>query len=183
MTRAAPPVVHRLLAGWHRAECVLAVAAFGAVALLLIADVVARELVQPLARVFGAGAAAIAFPSTPKLALYALVAATYAGIGVAAATATHFVPRAGFGWVGARFAPLVDRCGDLVTAMVWLAAAGYAAEFVAGSRATGLRAPLLDWPVWPVQLALPLGFASAALRYLCFAAWPDTRPRRNEVAS
>jgi TRAP-type C4-dicarboxylate transport system permease small subunit len=147
MTRAAPPVVHRLLAGWHRAECVLAVAAFGAVALLLIADVVARELVQPLARVFGAGAAAIAFPSTPQLALYALVVATYAGIGVAAATATHFVPRAGFGWVGA-------RC-----------------------------APLLDWPVWPVQLALPLGFASAALRYLCFAAWPDTRPRRNEVAS
>jgi hypothetical protein len=30
--------------------------------------------------------------------------------------------------------------------------------------------------VWPFQLAIPAGFASAAVRYLLFAAWPGLKP-------
>lgn len=180
MPGAAPPVVQRLLVRWHRAECALAVTAFATIALLLVADVAARELLVPLVHALGFSGFRLAFPAAPELALAALVVGTYAGIGVASATATHFVPRLGHGWFGAERAATVERAGEGLTALAWLAAAGYAALFVAGSKATGLRIALLDWPAWPVQLALPLGFASAALRHACFARWPDTRPARND---
>ena len=203
MTRPAPAVVQRLLAGWHRAECALAVAAFAAIAGLMVADVAARDLLVPLAHALGFDGFRLAFPAAPKLALVALAVGTYAGIGVATATATHFVPRLGHGWQGAHRVEAVEngreaveielkyagylrrqeRAGEVLTAVLWLAAAGYAAVFVAGSQATALRMALLDWPVWPVQLAMPLGFASAALRHLCHGLWPDTRPRRDEAAT
>jgi hypothetical protein len=43
---------------------------------------------------------------------------------------------------------------------------------------TDLRAPVLNWPVWPFQLAIPLGFLSAAVRYFFFALWPACGPCR-----
>ena len=46
--------------------------------------------------------------------------------------------------------------------------------------ATDLRAPVLDWSVWPIQLAIPIGFLSAAGRYLMYAAWPSIRPQPPE---
>ena len=35
---------------------------------------------------------------------------------------------------------------------------------------------VFNMPVWPIQLAIPLGFLSAAVRYFFFAAWPALRP-------
>jgi len=40
--------------------------------------------------------------------------------------------------------------------------------------------PVLDWLVWPLQSAIPIGFLSAALRYFVYAAWPAIRPRPPE---
>jgi hypothetical protein len=40
----------------------------------------------------------------------------------------------------------------------------------------GLRAQAFDIPIWPIQLAIPLGFLSAAMRYFFFAIWPALRP-------
>ncbi len=45
---------------------------------------------------------------------------------------------------------------------------------------TDLRAPVLDWSVWPIQLAIPIGFLSAAGRYFMYAAWPAIRPQPPE---
>jgi TRAP-type C4-dicarboxylate transport system permease small subunit len=59
---------------------------------------------------------------------------------------------------------------------VLLAITYYGAKYVLSSKATGLRAPVIDWPTWPFQLAIPLGFASAAMRYFLYAAWPALRP-------
>ena len=42
--------------------------------------------------------------------------------------------------------------------------------------ATDLRAPVLDWAVWPFQLAIPLGFLSAAGTLFRLRAWPALRP-------
>jgi TRAP-type C4-dicarboxylate transport system permease small subunit len=69
-----------------------------------------------------------------------------------------------------------DRAADLLTGICLLAVVWFAYKFVASSMATDLRAPVLDWPVWPVQLAIPLGFLSAAGRYLFYSAWPLLRP-------
>ena len=71
------------------------------------------------------------------------------------------------------------------------------ADLITGARAAGRRllrhavravveggpacsAPVLDFAIWPIQLAIPLGFASAAVRYLFYAAWPSLRPQPPE---
>ena len=40
---------------------------------------------------------------------------SFAGIGIATATASHLVPRVGFGWVPARWDPWFNRLADLIT--------------------------------------------------------------------
>jgi hypothetical protein len=35
---------------------------------------------------------------------------------------------------------------------------------------------VLDWSVWPFQLAIPVGFVSAACRYFVYTVWPSLRP-------
>lgn len=173
-----PPAVRRFIAGWHKVECWLAVAALVFIALVLILDVLGRELLFPLLKLLGlqhTGATGIY--GAQKMAVFALVIATYIGIGIAVATASHLVPRVAFGMIPARWSAPMDRLADLLSGVFLLGVARYGFEFVSGSFATGLRAPMLQWPVWPFQLAIPLGFVSAALRYLCFARWPGLRPK------
>lgn len=168
--------MRRALAAWHRAECALAVAAFATMAGVLVLDVLGRELLHPLLRALGLPVGAMGVFGAAKIAIYALIVASCAGIGIAAATGSHLVPRLAFGLVPQRFNGRVDRLADAVTTLIFLTAAFASAQLVAGTRELGLRAPFLQWPLWWLQLALPLGFASAALRYACFAAWPGVRP-------
>lgn len=169
----------RVLAIWHRVECWVAVAAFALIAALLILDVLGRELLGPVMLKFGAGGAT-GVPGAQKMAIFALVVGSFAGVGIATATASHLVPRVAFTWVPESWVPVVGRVGDLVTMVVMLGVAWYGVEFAWGSKAIGLRAPVLDWQVWPFQLAIPAGFASAALRYLCYAWRPDLKPKPPE---
>lgn len=171
-----PPRVRTFVAGWHRAECRVASAAFTLIAALLIVDVTGRELVGPLLRQFGVDIGATSIPGGQKIAVFAMVLGSFCGIGIATATNSHLVPRVAFGWVPQRWAATVARAGDLFTACFMLAVAGYGVQFVLASMATGMRAPVLGWEVWPFQLAIPAGFASAAVRYLAFAAFPGLKP-------
>lgn len=175
---AAPAALSRLIGFWHRAECAVAVAALAFMALVLVLDVAGREALGPLLKALGGPLGATGIYGAPKLAIYALVIATYAGLGVATARGTHLVPRVAFAAAPAAWASAVDRLADLLTGVFLLGVAWFGLEHAQGSLALGLRAPVLHWPLWPVQLVLPIGFASAALRFLCFAAWPALRPRR-----
>jgi TRAP-type C4-dicarboxylate transport system permease small subunit len=168
--------VRRVFAVWHRLERNLAVAAYTAMALVLVLDVLGREFLAPLLRAAGFAAGAGGVFGASKIAVYCIIFGTYAGIGVAAATASHIVPRAGYFVVPRAWGAMVDRCGDAVTAALLLMAAFAGYLLVRGSWETGLRAPILQWPMWAVQLAMPLGFISAALRYAGFACWPALRP-------
>ncbi len=115
-----------------------------------------------------------------KIAVYALIVGTYAGIGVAAGTASHVVPRVGHALVPRAWGPAIDRAADGLTAAMLLGAAWAGALLVHASWSLGTRAPILQWPLWLVQLAMPLGLLSAALRYAGFAAWPALRPPPRE---
>ena len=171
-----PPRVKAFVDVWHRAECRVASACFTLIAALLIVDVVGRELLGPLMRAIGVDIGATAIPGGQKIAVYAMVLGSFAGIGIATATNSHLVPRVGFGWVPDRWSGAVGRLGDLFTAAFMFAVAAYGIEFVLGSKATSMRAPVLGWEVWPFQLAIPAGFASAAVRYLVFAVFPGLKP-------
>jgi TRAP-type C4-dicarboxylate transport system permease small subunit len=175
----APPWARDLADTWHKVECWIAVAAFGFIAAILLLDVLGRELLGPIARLFGLRAATGIFASQ-KLSVFALVIGAFAGIGIATATNSHLVPRVGYGWVPDHWGPQLDRIADLITAAFLCGVAYYGFQYVASSYATDLRAPVLDWRVWRIQLVMPLGFLSAAGRYVLFAVWPDLRAKPPE---
>jgi TRAP-type C4-dicarboxylate transport system permease small subunit len=86
------------------------------------------------------------------------------------------VPTFASGWVPAEWQRAYDRAVDLLTGVFLVGVAWFGFKFVGSSFKTDLRAPVIDWAVWPIQLAIPLGFLSAAGRYFIFAAWPALRP-------
>jgi TRAP-type C4-dicarboxylate transport system permease small subunit len=172
-----PAAVRRLLVEWHRVECLAGVAAITLLATVLLLDVVGREALGPLLAALGFDPGPTGIFGAPKIATYALAVATYAGLGVATARGTHLVPRVAFGVVPARWNRSIERAADLITGVFLLGVAVYGVTMVRSSMSLGLLAPMVQWPVWPFQLALPLGFASAAARYLFFATWPALRPQ------
>jgi TRAP-type C4-dicarboxylate transport system permease small subunit len=177
---AAAPRAAAVAEFWHRIECWIAVVAFAFIALILLLDVLGRELVGPAIRLLGFPATATGIFASQKLSIFALVIGSFAGIGIATATASHLVPRVGFGWIPAHWEPWFNRVADLLTGLFLVGVAYYGWVFVESSMTTDLRAPVLDWSVWPIQLAIPIGFLSAAGRYLMYAAWPAIKPRPPE---
>lgn len=172
----APPQVRRLVEVWHQGECWLAVAAFGFIAAILLLDVIGREFVGPLLRFVGLDPGATGIFAAQKLSVFALVIGSFAGIGIATATGAHIVPRFAYGWVPAAWGPAMDRLADVLTGLFLVGVAWFGFKFVGSSLKTDLRAPVIDWPVWPIQLFIPLGFLSAAGRYFLYAAWPALKP-------
>lgn len=166
----------RTLAIWHRLECWLAVACFSFIAIVLVLDVMGRELLAPLLRVAGIDAGPTGIFASQRFAIYALVVGSFAGIGIATATGSHLLPRVGFGWVPKEWGPGMDRLADVITGCFLIGVTYFGFKFVASSYIVDLRAPVLDWVVWPFQLAIPLGFLSAACRYFVYAVWPGLRP-------
>ena len=170
----------RLLSNWHRAECWVAVACFTFMAGIMLTDVLLREAVGPLLRLIGRDPGALGIFAAQKLSVFALVIGSFAGIGIATATGSHLVPRVGFKWVPAALGPAMDRVADLLTGLFLLGVTWYGFVFVLSSRTSDLRAPVLDWAVWQFQLAIPLGFLSAAVRYFVYCAKPALKPEPPE---
>jgi TRAP-type mannitol/chloroaromatic compound transport system permease small subunit len=171
----APAGARWLVSQWHRVECLLAVAAFGFIAVVLIIDVAGRELLGPIYKALDLKGSPGVF-AAQKMSVYALVIGSFCGIGVATATGSHLLPRIGFGWVPESFAPTMNRIADVVTGVFFCGVAWYGWVYVQSSMQAGLRAQAFDMPIWPIQLAIPVGFLSAGLRYFFFAIWPALRP-------
>jgi TRAP-type C4-dicarboxylate transport system permease small subunit len=174
--QAPPPAARLLVERWHKLECWVAVIAFGFIAAILVLDVFGREFLGPFLRFLGFDPGATGIFFSQKLSIFALVIGSFAGIGIATATGAHIVPTFASGWVPAEWQRAYDRAVDLLTGVVLVGVAWFGFKFVASSFKTDLRAPVIDWAVWPIQLAIPLGFLSAAGRYFIFAAWPALRP-------
>ncbi|MEZ5675203.1 MAG: TRAP transporter small permease subunit [Thalassovita sp.] len=180
--KATPVFVRRALDLWHRAEVWIAVIAFSAIALILIYDVLVREAVLPLLSLMGLEGRWLVLYGSQKIAVYLLVAGAFAGIGIATWAGAQLIPKVGFKAVPARFDGLANRAADIVTFLFLMAVAVVAADFVFESFQSGQRASGgLRIEVWKVQAAIPLGFASAALRYFAFVIWPDVRPQQAEA--
>jgi TRAP-type C4-dicarboxylate transport system permease small subunit len=172
----APAAVAALLRVWHKIECWIAVLAFSFIAVVLMIDVIGREFYGPVMSMLGFKVGATGLFGSQKLAVFALVIGSFAGIGIATATGVHLVPRVAFKWVPASWSPHMDRIADVFTGLFLLGVAWYGVLFVIASKDSGVLAAVINVSAWPIQTAIPLGFASAALRYFIFAAWPALRP-------
>lgn len=179
---AAPRKVRTFLAVWHSVEVWIAVLAFSAIALLLIYDVVLREAIMPLLGGIGIDGRSLVLYGSQKIAVYLLIFGAFAGIGIATWTGAQLVPK-----VGERVFPRdwdvsANRIADIFTFAFLTAVTVIAAMFVYDTYLSGQRGSSgVSIEIWKVQIALPLGFASAAMRYLAFAIWPDLRPEDGET--
>jgi len=172
---AAPPFLTALLKRWHQGECWTAVLCFAFIAAVIVLDVFNRELLGPLFSLLGMSAPSGLF-GAQKLAVFALVIGSFAAIGIATATASHLAPKVGHGWFPKTWSRTIDRIADIITGLVFVITAWFGWQFVLVTKEYGLLAPVINTSPWMIQLAIPLGFLSAALRYFIFAIWPATRP-------
>ncbi len=153
-----------------RIEATVCVIAFAGTALALMADVLAREF-------FGNG-----IFGAQRFAVWTNAVAGLLGFALVTAERGHLRPQFADALLPKALEPHVERVGELLSAVICLAMAWFAARFVMSSAALGERGMAIPILVWPIQLVLPWMFFSSALRHLAFATWPELRPTpRSEV--
>lgn len=159
--------MYRLLETLRIVESVSAAAAYAAVALLLMYDVVARE-------VFGQ-----ALLGTQQLAVYGAILAGFLGLTLATSDNSHLRP-AFMDFLVAKIHIPIERIGDTISAIFFFIAAYIAWTFVVVSFEAGDKAPVLYFVVWPLQLIIPYAFLSAGTKHLIFSLRPDLKKRATE---
>lgn len=180
--RKTPSAVFTTLKVWHRIECWVAVLCFVFIASLLIIDVMYRELYGPLMDWLELSKGSGGLFGAQKLAIFALVLGSFAGIGIATATGTHLVPQIAFSWFPQSWNVTINRIADFITGLVFLIAAWYGIQFALSTKEFGMIVQVINSSPWLVQMVIPLGFISAGLRYFIFALWPDARPQLPEFS-
>ncbi|MGE0658231.1 MAG: TRAP transporter small permease [Reyranellaceae bacterium] len=162
--------VRRALRWLFWIEATVAVVAFLVVATALMADVLGREFFGD--GIFGA----------QRVAVWATAIAGLGGFALVTAQGGHLRPQFADSWLPASWEPQLLRLADVISAAICLALAWYAWDFVMENRRLGERGMAIPILVWPIQLILPWMFASSALRYLAFAAFPPLRPAQKGEA-
>ena len=174
---STPQAVRTILDVWHRAEVWIAVIAFGGIAVILTYDVLIREAVIPLLSLAGMEGRFLVLFGSQKIALFLLMYGAFAGIGIATWVGAQLVPKILFKIVPDHWDTPMNRIADGMTTLFLAAVTVVATLFVIESARFGQVATGgVRSQVWLVQLAIPLGFGSAAIRYLAFVIWPSVRP-------
>lgn len=178
----APGKVRSFLDVWHTVEVWVAILAFLAIACLLIYDVLLREALMPFLGLFGIDARGMLLYGSQKIGVYLLVLGAFTGIGIATWTGAQLVPKVAQRVFPADWDQAANRIADLFTFAFLTGVTIIAALYVHDSFTSGQRGSSgVSIEIWKVQIAIPLGFASAAVRYLAFAIWPDLRPADGET--
>jgi len=147
-----------------KVEGSIAVVAFLLAAGAVLADVIGREI-------FDQG-----LWGSQKFAVYAAVTAGFLGIGIATHAGMHIRPRFADNWFPTSFEPALKRIAPAVTAFLFFVFAWYAYEFVKESFEYKQLTPVLDWPMWMIQIVLPYAFLSNGIRNLIYALQPELTP-------
>jgi TRAP-type C4-dicarboxylate transport system permease small subunit len=144
--------------------------AFLAMVAALSADVIGREIFGH--GVFGA----------IKFAVYALIYCAMAGFGIATASGSHLRPKFLDNAVPRSLTGPATRAGQFASAGILLTLAWAGWTFVSFSMLIEERDVTLDWLIWPIEIAIPIGFALSAIRHIAFGIWPDLLPEERGVA-
>jgi len=153
-----------------RIEKWIAFAAFVLMLGALAADVIGREIFGH--GVFGA----------VKFAVYVLIYCAMAGFGIATATGSHLRPKFLDKAVPEALTSIALRLGQFFSAAILLVLASAGLTFVGFGMMLEERDVTLDVLIWPVQLAIPIGFALSALRHVFYGIWLDLLPAEAAVA-
>lgn len=115
--------------------------------------------------------------------IYANIWLSMIGIGIASAQGSHLRPRFLDGWVRPGWERWLRPLQEWLTALGFAALAWIAWSVVQETRALGDANQVLRWPVWVLQLCMPLAFLFAASKHAIFALRADLRPGERDEAS
>lgn len=146
-------------------EGTVAAIAFLCAATAILGDVIGREILGE--GIWGAA----------KFAVFGTVSAGFLGIGLATHAGMHLRPQFADGWIPERFESAMHRIAPAITAALFFALAGLAFIYVRETYEYGQTAPVLDWPLWIIQMVMPYAFFSNGLRNLIYALQPDLLPK------
>lgn len=150
MKRLAKSLIDRIV----QIEKWIAFTAFVLMLGALAADVIGREVIGH--GVFGA----------VKFAVYVLIYCAMAGFGIATATGSHLRPKFLDKAVPEALTTTAIRLGQFISAAILLVLAAAGLTFVGFGMMLQERDVTLDVLIWPVQLAIPIGFTLSALRHI-----------------
>ena len=145
-------------------EVFVAVTALVSVAVALVLDVLAREVLGN--GIFGSQRYAVFSNAVAGLLGFAIV--VHLGGHLRISVIDNVFPK---NWHDA-----MGRIADAVSAAICTYFAIYAVDFVKKTATIGDVDAVLGIEVWVVQLILPYIFVASALRYLAFASYPALRP-------
>ncbi|WP_223426056.1 TRAP transporter small permease [Tateyamaria pelophila] len=150
----------QLLRVLTRLEAGLAVLACSTLVLVLVVDVIAVDVFS------------VAVRGSPQVGILSGIVACMLGLTLATGSGVHFRPT-----IADKIIPHVwaDRVGDAISAALFGVFAVFAIEFVTQSYAYADRVPVLNVPLWPVQIVVPYVLASCALKHTIFAVSPKTK--------
>ncbi|WP_171052690.1 TRAP transporter small permease [Ruegeria sediminis] len=158
-----------ILNGVTLAESITATIAYAFVAVLLMVDVIGREVFSS------------ALLGIQQLAVYGAIVAGFLGLTLATSDNSHLRP-AFLDFLAGRHQREVARIGDALSAIFFFGAGYVAWTFVQISMENGDRAPVLYFVLWPLQLVVPYAFGSAGLKHLIFALRPDLKSNVDKLA-
>jgi TRAP-type C4-dicarboxylate transport system permease small subunit len=150
-------------------EGTVAAVAFALAAAAVLSDVIERE-------VFGQG-----IWGSTKFAVFAAAVAGFLGIGLATHAGMQLRPQFADGWMPKRLEPAMRHVAPGITAFLFFAIAWYAGAYVYETYQYGQLAPVLDWPLWMIQIVMPYAFISNGLRNLIYAIDPDLTPKSSGI--
>ena len=156
--------MRRFLAVLSRLEKLIILVSFTIMALILVIDVIGREIIST--GIVGAG----------RMSVLPLAIMAFFAIGLSSENDSHLRARVFDKIVPARFDATMTVVKELITAAFCALVTYSALLLVLESIEYGEKTRLLGWDLWPFQLSFVLAFAIATLRHLCFALIPSTRP-------
>jgi TRAP-type C4-dicarboxylate transport system permease small subunit len=154
----------RFLKALLRIESAMAAIAYGAVAVLLSSDIVAREVFN------------FSIMGAQKWAVFATALAGFLGLVMATADNAHLRPQVFDSWLPTSMHRAAIRFGDVLSALIFGVMGWFAVVYVSGTFVNNDQAAVLYIPLWPIQMVMPYAFFSCALRHVAFALWPDMKP-------
>lgn len=160
MERAASALLKWIM----RCELFVACGGLAFAAAALCADVLVRE-------VFDEGIYGV-----QKLAVYCCAVAGALGLSIVVHGGGHLRISAVDAIIPEPHRHWVARVGDTLSAAVFLGLAWFAVRFVASTFSFAETDVVLQIPIWPIQVVLPVAFVLAALKFIVHAAFPATKP-------
>lgn len=153
--------ISKIFKSLYKFEAVTATSAYGILAITIMIDVIAREVLS------------IPILGTQRFAVYMSIIAGFLGVCLAAAAGAHLRPRIADSWLPRKWDSQVNRLSNLVASVIFGVAGYFAYQFWNTGFSMGDTAPVLGWPLWPIQIIIPYAFFSTAFRFFMFAFFPE----------